>query len=99
MRSAPVLEQLGFPRGGGRLWKEQRVDITFTPISLCLCAHARVPACLYLYMDTHTHTRDMLCLDLPPATIYKGLINQKNKFANSAFPQLIRKTNLPTQII
>lgn len=56
MRSAPVLEQLGFPRGGGRLWKEQRVEITFTPISLRLCAHARARTRLYLYMDTRTHT-------------------------------------------
>lgn len=101
MRSAPVLEQLGFPRAGGRLWKEQRVEITFTPISLRLCAHARARTRLYLYMGTHTHThtRDTLCIDLPPATIYKGLINQKNKFANSAFPRLIRKTNLPTPIV
>uniref|UniRef100_A0A8C3XZI0 Uncharacterized protein n=1 Tax=Catharus ustulatus TaxID=91951 RepID=A0A8C3XZI0_CATUS len=64
-------------------------------LPLYVYVHTHVHTCLYLHMDTHTHTRDTLCIDLPPATIYKGWINQKNKFANSAFPRSIRKTNFP----
>lgn len=52
------------------------------PIFIHTCSYVSV----YIRTCTHTHIIYTLCIDLLSATIYKGLIKQKNKFANTDLP-------------
>lgn len=52
------------------------------PIFTHTCSYVSV----YIRTCTHTHIIYTLCIGLPSATIYKGLIKQKNKFANTDLP-------------